>query len=59
MVRDVKTTITSKTNQSQWNNVAGCGFVITFLDEFEIYEKNKKLYRSPSVISKMQVRYLQ
>ena len=42
----------------QWNSFAGCSFLITFFVEFEIYYKRGKLIKSPSVTSKMQVRYL-
>jgi hypothetical protein len=40
------------------NNVAGCSFLITFFVEFEILFERGKLNRTPSIISKMQLVYI-
>ena len=43
---------------SLWNNFDEFGFLITFHVEFEIHYERGKLIRTPSITSKMQLRYL-
>ena len=49
---------TIKPTPLRLNNVAGCSFLITFFVEFEILFERGKLNRTPSIISKMQLVYL-
>ena len=42
----------------RWNKFARLGFLITFFVEFELLFEKKKLNRTTSIISKIQLGYL-
>jgi len=52
-----KKTVTNKINPPPLNRFAGCSFLITFFVEFEIYNERERFTRTPSVISKILLRY--